>query len=60
MVVYFGENQMKIFEPVKYAGCYEIGGNYGLRIFLKEKSFWLHRKMAEWFFGFVWLDEELK
>ena len=51
---------MKIFEPVKYAGCYEIGGNYGLRIFLKEKPFWLHRKMAEWFFGFVWLDEELK
>ena len=49
---------MNILESIKFAGGYEIGGKNALKIMLKEKPFWLHRKMAEWFFGFVWVDEE--
>lgn len=41
----------------KYVGGYEIGGKNALKIMLAKKPFWLHRKMAEWFFGFVWVDE---
>lgn len=44
----------------QYAGGYEIGGKNALKIMLAKKPFWLHRKMAEWFFGFVWVDEEKK
>jgi hypothetical protein len=44
----------------KYAGGYEIGGKHGLKIMLQKKPIWLHRKMAEWFFGFVWVNEEQK
>ena len=44
----------------KYVGGYEIGGKNDLKIMLAKKPFWLHRKMAEWFFGFVWVDEVQK
>ena len=51
---------MTVNSAPKYVGGYEIGGKNALKIMLAKKPFWLHRKMAEWFFGFVWVDEEEK
>jgi hypothetical protein len=48
---------MILWEQPKYVGGYEIGGPNALLIKMKHKPFWLHRKMAKWFFGFVWKDE---
>lgn len=59
--VYFSSTPiMTISSAPKYAGGYEIGGKNALKIMLVKKPFWLHRKMAEWFFGFVWVDEVQK
>jgi len=44
------------YEPVKYVGGYQIGGPNALQINMRHKPCWLHRKMAAWFFGFVWVD----
>jgi hypothetical protein len=43
--------------PPKYAGGYQIGGRFGLRIMLVKKPIWLHRKMMWWFFGWEWLED---
>ena len=51
---------MNFIEIPKYVGGYEIGGPNALKIMFQRKPFWLHRKMAEWFFGFVWVDEVKK
>lgn len=51
---------MTIKSSPKYVGGYEIGGKNALKIMLAKKPIWLHRKMAEWFFGFVWVDEVQK
>lgn len=51
---------MTIQSSPKYVGGYEIGGKNALKIMLSKKPIWLHRKMAEWFFGFVWVDEAQK
>lgn len=47
---------MKVIEPIKYVGGYEIGGPHALKILFKKKPCWLHRTMARWFLGFVWVD----
>ncbi|MEY4441007.1 MAG: hypothetical protein RL442_7 [Pseudomonadota bacterium] len=46
----------KTLEMPKYVGGYQIGGPNALQFNLKHKPCWLHRKMAAWFFGFVWVD----
>jgi len=51
---------MKLLEIPKYVGGYEIGGPNGLKIMLQHKPCWLHRKMGKWFFGFVWVDKDMK
>lgn len=40
----------------EYAGGYEIGGPCGLKIMIKKKPLWLHRKMMKWCFGWEWID----
>jgi hypothetical protein len=40
----------------KYEGGYQLGGPNGLRIMLKKKPIWLHRKMMVWCFGWEWID----
>ena len=50
-------SDIRYYETSEYVGGYEIGGPLGLRINLKYKPFWLHRKMAQWFFGFVWKEK---
>ena len=40
----------------KYDGAYQIGGNFGLRIFIKKKPNWFHRTMMKLCLGWEWID----
>jgi len=42
----------------KYAGGYQIGGAYGLRVNLKKKPIWLHRTMMRLCLGWEWIDAD--
>ena len=40
----------------KYDGGYQLGGPRGLKIMVKKKPIWLHRKMMKWCLGWEWID----
>ena len=48
--------EYKPYTPPKYAGGYQIGGPYGLRIMIEKKPNWFHRKMMWYCFGWEWVE----
>jgi hypothetical protein len=40
----------------KYVGCYQLGGEFGLRIMIKKKPNWFHRTMMKLCLGWEWID----
>jgi hypothetical protein len=42
--------------PPKYAGGYQIGGPFGLRIMIEKKPNWFHRKMMWYCLGWEWVE----
>jgi len=49
-------NYPSLFEQPKYAGGWEIGGNYGLRIMIVKKPNWFHRYMMKLLLGIKWIN----
>lgn len=56
------EGSIKIAEPLKYAGSWNIGdtGNEMgyIRIMLKKKPIWFHRIMMKLLLGIWWVDNK--
>jgi len=41
-----------------HVGCYKIGGEQGLHIYLATKPNWFHRKMIKLCLGWEWVDNK--
>ena len=41
-----------------HAGCYRLGGDQGLSVYLYKKPNWLRRKLMAVFLGWEWIDNK--
>lgn len=48
--------QYELYQPPKYVGYYQLGGQFGLRISFAKKPCWFHRKMMKLCLGWEWGD----
>lgn len=53
----FAKTYNKVKQPV-YIGCYRLGGNNGLSVYLYKKPNFLHRKLMQLFLGWKWIDNK--
>jgi hypothetical protein len=53
----FPPGTLNISQP-NHVGCYKIGGEQGLRIYLATKPKWFHRKMTKLCLGWEWVDNK--